>query len=114
MDVDQKPDVIATIRNGNDPDQVVAIRYLREANAFVTDGIERIFGVKELLIPAHMVISNFELMGTIVSAVLEKLSQAKEREAVFKYPSVLEAMGETYALTEEGMYIKLAPFDLTS
>jgi hypothetical protein len=108
MEADSHHDVIATINNANNPDQVVVIRYLKSVNGFVTEGIERIFGAKDLLIPAHLAIPEFELIGTIVSAILEKLSQAEDLGLEFCYAPVFEVLGRSYTLTEEGRYMKLA------
>ena len=42
--------IIARITNKDDPNQVIAIKYLREENAFVTSGIQAHFGEKEIMI----------------------------------------------------------------
>lgn len=67
--------IIANIENRKKPGQAVAIKYLRDQDAFVTSGIHAYFGEKEILIPAHLVALDFQLIGTIVSAILEKLSR---------------------------------------
>lgn len=99
--------VIATIENTKDKGQTVDIVYLREMNAFVTSGIWNHFAEKEMLIPAHLVIDDIELMGTIVSAILEELSKSRDRESTFKYPEVFEVLGETYTMTEDKGYMRL-------
>ena len=69
-------DIIATIGNKEDPTQNIDIRYLSDENAFVTSGIKLHFDEREILIPSQLVIVDFQLIGVIVSAILEKLSQA--------------------------------------
>ena len=64
-------DIVATIENTKDPTQRIALYYLREENAFVTSGIQHHFGEKEILIPAHLVIMDSQLIGSIISAILE-------------------------------------------
>ncbi len=99
--------VVATIENRDCPGESVSIRYLREENAFVTSGIRAFFGEKELLIPAYLLTVDLQLMGTIVSAILERLSLAREAEEDFRYASAFEALGRTYTLTPFGEYVKL-------
>ena len=99
--------VIATIENQNDPRQVIAIKYLREENAFVTDGILENLGEKEILMPAHLIAKDLSLIGTIVSAVLEKISQAHEKDMPFEYVSQFEVMDGVYSFTEHGEYMML-------
>ena len=69
-------DIIATIGNKEDQTQNIDIRYLSDENAFVTSGIKLHFGEREILIPSQLVLVDFQLIGAIVSAILEKLSQA--------------------------------------
>jgi hypothetical protein len=100
-------DVIARIENQKDPSQVVAIRYLREENAFVTSGIQSHFAYEEIMLPAHLVVMDMQLIGTIVSAILEKLSQSCERDESFHYASQFEVLGKHYTLTPRGPYMRL-------
>lgn len=99
---------IARIENKDNPDQVVAIKYFRAENAFLTSGIQEYFGEKEILIPVHLVVSDFELIGAILSAILEKLSRACERDASFSYAPDFEVLGRRYLMAEEGPYVKLS------
>ena len=91
--------MIATIENQNDPNQAIAIKYLQGENAFVTDGIHANLGEKEILMPVHMIAKDLGLIGTIVSAVLEKISQAHEKDLPFQYISQFEVMGSVYTFT---------------
>ena len=100
--------IIATIENRKKPGQAVAIKYLRDQNAFVTSGIHAYFGEKEILIPAHLVALDFQLIGTIVSAILEKLSHALEMETTFDYEPRFEVLNKVYALKECGEYMELS------
>ncbi len=85
----------------------MAIKYIPDENAFVTLGISTYFGEKEILIPAHLVAVDLQLIGSIVSSILEKLSQAQEREATFDYLPEFGVMDKTYTLTEYGEYMRL-------
>jgi hypothetical protein len=100
--------IIATIENRDKPGQVVAIKYLRDQNAFVTSGIRTCFDEKEILIPVHLAATDFQLIGTIVSAILEKLSLAHEMETTFGYEPRFEVLNKVYALTERGEYMELS------
>jgi hypothetical protein len=53
--------VIGTIANKRNPDQVVEIMYLRNENAFCTSGIRSLLNMKEILIPVYMVLMIFSL-----------------------------------------------------
>ena len=99
--------VIATIRNNSNSEQSVDVVYVREENAFVTSGIQTLFAEKELLIPAHMVLVNFNLIGTIISAILEKLSVACDSESPFQYASGFQVMDKSYTLQVQGDYMRL-------
>ncbi len=100
--------IIGTIENRDKPGQAVAIKYLRDQNAFVTSGIRTYFDEKEILIPAHLVAIDFQLIGTIVSAILEKLSRAQEMETTFDYEPRFEVLDKVYVLTECGEYMELS------
>ncbi|MBN2124327.1 MAG: hypothetical protein JW821_08535 [Deltaproteobacteria bacterium] len=99
--------VIATIENRQDPSQSIAIKYIRAESAFVTSGIEGHLGTKEILVPVHLIALDFQLMGAIIAAVLEKISLSCEKGATFQYPSHLDVMGRRYTLSESGEYMKL-------
>jgi hypothetical protein len=100
--------IIAHIENKDNPRQVVSIRYVRTRNAFVTSGIEEHFGMKEILIPAHLIVINFELIGAIVSATLETISKACEKETSFSYPNDFQVMERRYRLVDTGEYVELS------
>ncbi len=68
-DLDSTDGIIATIENKDDPSQSIGLKYLSNENAFVTSGIQTHFGEKEILIPSHLVVINFDLMATIVSSM---------------------------------------------
>lgn len=101
------PEIIATITNQRNPAQVVDIVYVRAENAFATSGISRCFAEREILIPAHLVVKDLELMGAIVSAILERLSRACENEAVFQYERRFEVLETEYSLAPYGAYMRL-------
>jgi len=99
--------VIATIKNQDNPYQEVDIIYMAEENGFATSGIMKHFGVREIFIPAHMVVRDVELMGTIVAVILEEISQAHDSEGVFQYSPYLEVMGKEYTMKKSGEYMVL-------
>jgi hypothetical protein len=101
-------DIIATIGNKEDPTQNIDIRYLSDENAFVTSGINLHFGEREILIPSQLVIVDFQLMGAIVSAILEKLSQARDMDSTFEYAPQFNVLDKTYSLEDWGEYMKLS------
>lgn len=100
--------VVAAIENEKDPTQRIDIHYLREENAFVTSGIKLYFDEREILIPAYLVIMDLRLMGAIVSAILEKLSQAHDRDSTFAYVTRFDALNKTYAMEAYGEYMRLS------
>jgi hypothetical protein len=106
-DADRSDAVIASIRNNQNPDQSVDILYWREENAFVTSGIQRYFAEKEILIPTHLVALDLNLIGTIISAILEELSRASEKDGAFLYTPQFDVMDKTYTLTEKEEYMLL-------
>ena len=100
--------VIATIENEDNPSQVIAVKYLPDEQAFVTSGIEKYFGEKEILMPIHLMVIDFQLMGTIISVILENLSHAHENEQAFAYAPRFEVLGTKYSLTKYEKYMKLS------
>ncbi len=107
-DPDGSSNIIATIGNKEDPTQNIDIRYLRDENAFVTSGIKLHFDEREILIPSQLVIVDFQLIGAIVSAILEKLSQARDMESTFDYAPRFNVLDKTYSLENCGEYMKLS------
>ena len=105
--VDSTEEIIATIENKDNPSQSVAIKYLPDESSFITSGIQVHFGEKEIMIPAHLVVIDLQLMGAIVSTILEKLSQAQEKETTFAYSPGFEVLDKKYTMTEYGEYMKL-------
>jgi hypothetical protein len=73
----------------------------------VTSGIQRIFSEKEILIPTHLVALDLNLIGTIISVILEELSRATERDGTFAYTPQFRVLDKTYTLTEEKAYMRL-------
>ncbi len=100
--------IVATIENKDNPSESILIRYVREKNAFVTSGIKGHFGEKEILIPAHLVVIDFQLIGAIVSAILEKLSCAREQDSTFDYVPRFDVLDKTYTLEDFGDYVRLS------
>jgi hypothetical protein len=100
--------VIAIIENEKDPTQIIEIQYVGEENAFVTSGIRMHFDEMEILIPAYLVIKDFQLIGAIVSTILERLSEARDREGSFQYAPRFDALDKTYTLAPYGDYMKLS------
>lgn len=106
--VQGEENTIGTIENRMNPSQNVDIKYLREENAFLTSGIYTHFLEKEILIPVHMVLTDFQLVGAIISAVLEKISVAAERDGRFDYAPTFEVLDKQYMFQEYGEYMKLS------
>lgn len=99
--------VIATIENRENPEQNIDLVYLPEENGFATSGIRRNFDLPEILIPTHMVAKDLNLMGAIVSTILEKISKACEEDAAFAYSSKFHVLDQEYTLTPHGDFVKL-------
>ena len=99
--------IVASIENQADPSQRVDIKYVQGDNVFVTQGIQVQFAEKEISIPGHLVVMDFQLMGAIVSEILEKLSKAREGETTFEYASRLQVLDKVYSLEDEGEYMVL-------
>jgi hypothetical protein len=99
--------VVGTIQNRNNPQQIIAIKYLRPENAFVTSGIRAYFGIREVLIPVFMAVSDFQLMGAIVSAILERISIADDAGLEFSYAQGFSVLDRNYTLKARGEYVEL-------
>jgi hypothetical protein len=99
--------VVASIENRTDPSQCIDIKYVQGENTFITQGIYTHFAEKEISIPGHLVVMDFQLMGAIVAEILEKLSQAREGETTFEYAPQLQVLDKLYSLEDEGEYMML-------
>ena len=99
--------IVASIENQADPSQRVDIKYVQGDNVFVTQGIQVQFAEKEISIPCHLVVMDFQLMGAIVSEILEKLSMARDGETTFEYASRLQVLDKVYSLEDGGEYMML-------
>jgi hypothetical protein len=106
-DSSTKPQVIASISNSTNPDQSVDLVYLPGENGFATSGISANFDLPEILIPVHLVARDLQLIGSIVSAILERISRACEKDAVFEYASRFRVMGREYTFTPQGRYMRM-------
>lgn len=111
MGIGEPTEAIATIENSRNPSQVVHLLYLRDENAFVTFGIQEHFAEMELMIPAYLGVKDFQLMGSIVSAILERLSDAKDRNSVFVYEPRFRVMDVTYCLSQYKGFMLLEPLE---
>lgn len=101
------PQVIGSIKNRDNPDQTIDLVYIPDENGFATSGLRINFDLPEILIPAHLVARDLQLTGAIVSAILERISQACEKDAVFEYAPRFEVMGREYTLTPRGPYMRM-------
>jgi hypothetical protein len=99
--------VIGAITNKRNPDQVVEVIYLRNENAFRTSGIRSLLNMKEILIPVYMVANDFQLVGAIISEILERISVARETGVPFEYARRFEVLDKVYSLSESGDFMKL-------
>jgi len=108
VDQQDEENTIGTIKNEMNPSQNVDIKYLRQENAFVTSGIHDHFLEKEILIPVQMVMTDFDLVGAIISVVLEKISVASEKDGLFDYSPAFEVLDKKYIFQEDGDYMKLS------
>jgi hypothetical protein len=99
--------VIGAIRNKRNPDQVIEIVYLKSQNAFCTSGIRRLLNMKEILIPVYLIANDFQLVGAIVSEILERISMAGEAGIPFEYARRFEVLGRAYTLSESEDFMKL-------
>jgi hypothetical protein len=99
--------VIGTISNKRNPEQVIEIIYLRNENAFCTSGIRSLLNMKEILIPVYLVANDFQLVGSIVSEILERISVASETGIPFEYARRFEVLDRAYTLSESGDFMKL-------
>lgn len=106
--------IVGTIENQNDPSQRIDIKYIQGNNSFVTSGIYTQFAEKEISIPGHLVVMDFQLMGAIVSEILEKLSLARDGETTFEYATRLQVLDKLYSLEDEGEYMMLKEVTPTS
>ncbi len=100
--------VIGTIQNQANPDQSVELVFLPEENGFATSGIRTQFDLPEILIPAHLVTRDIQLIGAIVSAILERVSQASEQDGTFEYADRFTVLDREYTFTPHGPFMKLA------
>ncbi|MFN3533944.1 MAG: hypothetical protein ACK4WB_00970 [Desulfatiglandales bacterium] len=106
-DENWKDKVIARIQNRLKWDQWVDLVYLPSMNAFITDGIWECFNVKEIMIPAYMVVKDLELVGAILSTLLEDMSKSLERGVEYKILEGFELFGKRYLLNERPLYFEL-------
>ena len=99
--------IVGFIENQADPSQRIDIKYLQGDNTFVTQGIQFQFAEKEISIPGHLVVMDLQLMGAIISEILEKLSQARDGETTFEYAPRLQVLDKVYSLEDGGEYMML-------
>lgn len=99
--------VIAKIENRLNKNQFVNLVYLPSMNSFITDGIYEMFGYKEILVPAYMVIKDIELVGAIISTLLEDMTVCFEKGLAYKGVGKFELFGSRYTLDERDLFYEL-------
>lgn len=99
--------IIAKIENRLNKDQFVNLVYLPSLNAFITDGIYEMFGHKEILVPAYMVVKDIELVGAIISIVLEEMTVCSEKGTEYRAVEKFELFGSKYVLIENPLFYEL-------
>lgn len=99
--------VIGTIENQQNPDQNIDLVFLPEQNGFATSGIRPHFNLPEILIPAHLVAQDLNLIGAIVSTILERISEASEQDTPFAYASRFQVLDREFTLEPKGEFVIL-------
>lgn len=100
--------VIARIQNRLNKDQCVNLVYLPSMGVFITEGIFQVFGIKEIVIPSYLVIKDLELIGSILSTILEDMARCAERGQNYKMIERFELFGKNYVIDEKPLYFELS------
>ncbi len=90
------------IQNNKKPHQVIYLIWDKENNAFKTDGLKALFGVKEIRIAAADVLQSLNEYAFVLSFLLESMSTAEDLSLPYGYQDEFEVEGKKYKLTEEG------------
>lgn len=104
--------VLLQIQNRQKPYEVIDLVWDKNNNIFQTEGLNHLFGVKEIRIESRNFFQSIERYAHVLSFLLQTMSDAKEYKLPYAYQNHFEFGNERYSLYEEGDYRVLKELDL--
>lgn len=103
--------LLLQIQNRQKPYEVIDLVWDRNNNTFQTEGLNHLFGVKEIRIESRNFFQSIERYAHVLSFLLQTMSDAKEYKLPYAYQNHFEFGSERYTLYEEGDYRVLKELD---
>ncbi len=96
--------VLLKIQNSNKPDQMIELVMDRSNSHFVTEGLKKLFGIKEIWIESEDLLQKLPDYAEVLSFLLSAMSAAEDFRLPFAYQNEFEFHGARYTLYEKGDY----------
>lgn len=97
-------DVLMTIQNSKKPEQVIHVVRDESVGGFRTDGLHRLFGVKEIRVEFQEMMKSVPEFGEVLSFLFETMSAAKDYNLPYAYENEFSYHNDHYTLYAEGDY----------
>ncbi len=92
------------IQNNKKPDQVISLVRDPHTEGFHTEGLERLFGVKEIWIDTRNLTEAIMEYARVLSFLMETISEAEDLGLPYGFQDEFRFEGSRYSLKEEGPY----------
>lgn len=99
---EQDDPVLMTIQNSKKPEQTLYLVFQPLNAHFVTQGLKRLFGLKEIWIESSDVLNSMQDIAQLLSFLLETMSAAQDLNLPYHYENEFEHEGVRYTLYEKG------------
>lgn len=92
------------VQNQKKPEQVISVVRDPHAEGFHTEGLTRLFGLKEIWIDTRNISESVLEYAQVLSFIMESISEAQDLGLPYGYQDTFTFHGLTYSLKDAGTY----------
>ncbi|MGQ9668633.1 MAG: hypothetical protein ACUVWY_00475 [Desulfosoma sp.] len=92
------------VQNQKKPEQVISVVRDPHTEGFHTEGLKRLFGLKEIWIDTRNISESVLEYAQVLSFIMETISEAQDLNLPYGYQDTFTFRGLTYALKDAGNY----------
>jgi hypothetical protein len=100
----EDPNVLLTIQNNRNPEQVIYVIVDDSREHLTTQGLQRFFGLKEIRLDTQNIGESIHEYAAVVSHILDTISTARDLNLPYRYQDEFTLGNIRYAFHEEGDY----------
>ena len=101
---DERKIELLKVQNQKKPEQVIAVVRDPHADGFHTEGLRRLFGLKEIWIDTRNLSESVLEYAQVLSFIMETISEAQDLGLPFGYQDEFTFHGLRYSLKDRGNY----------